>query len=253
MALGSGMRESESSMVGGTSGRTIAVSKFEEDLHRAAQQRSEAAATTEHLLQRFRQANAPARDEAARRLIGVAEDVRNFLVRRGVAPQQIMAGRVGFRGLHLEAVCSGWSLDPYFVTSAGRFVSFTADNRIHADPLKHRVKPGQRYLGRYGKTEPVKEFVNGVADAMFIPGGQPAPFFFSSLDAFNRYYYGDLYQPGRELPCPHVALLFTKASTELYLTRLDTYDRCVNVARFDQQIADSALKLVETHGSGQSR
>ncbi|MDB4873449.1 MAG: hypothetical protein JWL97_4453, partial [Gemmatimonadales bacterium] len=186
--------------------------------------------------------------------IGVAEDVRNFLVRRGVAPQQIMAGRKsGFRGLHLKAVCSGWSLHPCFVTSAGRFVSFTPENRVHADPLKHRVKPGKRYLGRFGKTEPVKEFVNGVADAMFIPGGQPPPSYFSSLDAFNRYYYGDLYQPGRELPCPHAALLFTKDSTELYLTSLDTYDRCVTVARFDQQIADSALKLVETHGSGQSR
>jgi hypothetical protein len=108
--------------------RAGVVSKFEDDLHKAAQDRADEAAAeaaaTESVLRRFRDRNIAARIEAKRRLREIAADVSSFLTKRGVAPQQVVAGlRSGPDDRpRLVEVCQGWNFaDYFFLVTTGQF------------------------------------------------------------------------------------------------------------------------------------
>lgn len=234
------------------------MTRFEEELHRAAEQRSTTATAVDQSLQRFREHNAPARQEAARRLVQVAEDVRSFLMHHRIPPRQIIAVRTTrLRGRHLVHVASGWSLMPYFVTVEGRFVRFVTLSRAEQPygEWRPKTKPGQHYIGHIGKAvNPVKEVQDGVHGAIFASKAKPMESWYRTGAEFADYYYTDLSGLGgspksQGIPCPGEALLLTPGTDELWMARHDFHDDIVSVVRRDKEIADSALKLVESaHG-----
>ncbi|MFB7939781.1 hypothetical protein [Streptomyces sp. NPDC056049] len=232
------------------------MSGFGDALHRAAADRGREAATNEQILQEFRDGNAAARVEAARRYAYLASEVRDFLVQRGVPSIQMMVNKQSWFG-GLAPVCKGWYVGRYFVTVEGRLVRFAHEGRAWRSAseghLKSKIKPGQRYLGTYLRGATVVHDVrDGVDNAMFL-SGRSLPRYFSSEEQFGRYCYGDLLQPGRSLPCPASALLLPEESTELYLVNMDSYDRDFSVSRPHDELASGALSLVEPQGRGNTR
>jgi hypothetical protein len=230
------------------------VTSFEEELHRAVDQRWTNAAALAQNLERFHERNAPARQEAERRLVQIAEDVRSFLIHHQVPPYKMMAGySTRLQSRRLLCAASGWTIDNYFLTIEGRFVRFA-----YADPVRApygdspTMKPGQRYIGHIGKAENlVREIKDGVANAIFVPESKPLATFYKSEAEFISYYYTDLPSfsdalPRQPLPCPGEALLLTPGNNELCMARLDN-EGTVRVRRQDETIADGALRLVESH------
>jgi hypothetical protein len=232
--------------------RAGVVSKFEDDLHKAAQNLPyETAEAPESVRLRFRERNDPARIEAKRRLREIAADVRNFLTKQGVPPQQVV---VSLRGLSSQfemcaEVCQAWNFTGYFLVTTGQFCTIRPGNRvINYAHLVSQIKPDQLYIGEHGKMPRIEEYLTGVEDAVFVPGKPPQTDFYDH--EFAPFYYGDLYRPSLKWGSPKEALLLTSAAPELWLaTRSSIRDR-ISVGRLDQMFANDALRLVEAHRNG---
>ena len=235
--------------------RAGVVSKFEDDLHKAAQDRADEAAdeaeATESVLRRFRDRNMAARIEAKRRLREIAADVSSFLTKRGVAPQQVVAGlRSGPDDRpRLVEVCQGWNFaDHFFLVTTGQFCysprrplpGFTPPGYVHE--LASEMKPGQLYLGMRTAIPQLVEYLLGVEEAVFVPEGQQPQ---TNYDVYKwrPFYYGDLYRPS--LPAPLPAMLLTSAAPELWLASdAGTVGKqYVSVFHLDRWIADEALQI----------
>jgi hypothetical protein len=235
--------------------RAGVVSKFEDDLHKAAQDRADEAAdeaaATESVLRRFRDRNIAARIEAKRRLREIAADVSSFLTKRGVAPQQVVAGlRSGPDDRpRLVEVCQGWNFaDYFFLVTTGQFCysprrplpGFTPPGYVHE--LASEMKPGQLYLGMRTAIPQLVEYLLGVEEAVFVSARQLPATHFREAE-FRAFYYGDLCRPS--LPAPLPALLLTSAAPELWLaSRTGTSEKqVVSVFHLDRWIADEALQI----------
>jgi hypothetical protein len=234
--------------------RAGVVSKFEDDLHKAVQDRADEAAAeaeaTESFLRRFHDRNIAARIEAKRRLREIAADVSSFLTKRGVAPQQVVAGlRSGPDDrLRLVEVCQGWNFaDYFFLVTTGQFCysprpplpGFRPPGYVHE--LASEMKPGQLYLGMHTAIPQLVEYLLGVEEAVFVPEGQLPQTY--AGDKFRTFYYGDLYRPG--LPAPLPALLLPSAAPELWLASSTgtTDHQTVSVMSLDRWIAYEALQI----------
>ncbi|MFC6092773.1 hypothetical protein [Saccharothrix lopnurensis] len=226
------------------------MSRFEDELDRALDERRAADRSTAEAGAEAVRRNAAARAEATRRLGDVAGRLRDFLTRHGVPPVQVVAEVRGrFLGPRLVTLCTGWQLHPFFVTTEGRPVTFGADVRRFGNAgLRHRVKPGQHYQGTYADAATaVVPYERGVPAATFVGDARP-PGYFRSVADFNAYYYGDLHRPGVELPQVGDALLLTRSDSDLHLAVYDTYDRCYQVSALHEQLRDAALKRVDDCG-----
>lgn len=222
------------------------MSDFNERLNQAAAARHHTAVGATQLLNAFREANATAPAEAARRLARLATETRDFLTRRGVQPQRAVARKdTTLRGAVLETVAEGWTLGSYFLTVDGRFVSFTNPPRRSGDDnLQRRVRPGDRYLGHYRKGTPpeVAEIRVGVDHAVFV-GERVPPLSTVSEANFRRLYYGEFHDPS--LPRPAQALLLTGDVSQLYLASPESYSSDYHVRRVDELVLQSAVLLVD--------
>ncbi|MEU7928460.1 hypothetical protein [Micromonospora sp. NPDC049107] len=222
------------------------MSDFNERINRAAAARHHATAGAAQLLNAFRKAHATAPAEAARRLGRLATETRDFLTQRGVPPRRAIAGKDAMiRGAVLETIAEGWNLSPYFLTVEGRFVDFTSPPpRFGDDRLRHKVRPGDRYLGHYHKGKPprVVEARVGVDNAVFV-GGRVPPLSVVSGASYGRFYYGDFYDPS--LPRPNQALLLTGDVSQLYLASPESYGSDYHVWRVDEKVLRSAVLLVD--------
>jgi hypothetical protein len=228
------------------------VSKFEDDLHEAAQSLPyEAAEAPESVWRRFRERNEPARIEAKRRLREIAADVRNFLTKQGVPPQQVVVSLGGTHSLGemCAEVCQAWNFTSYFLVKTGQFCTirpgYPAINYAH---LVSQIKPDQLYLGKHGTMPPVEEYLPGAERAVFVPGKPPQTHF--GEHEFLPFYYGDLYRPSLKWGAPKQALLLTSATPELWLATDSDLGHGISVGRLDEMFANKALQLVEAHRNG---
>ncbi|WBB77866.1 hypothetical protein O7606_16500 [Micromonospora sp. WMMD882] len=168
---------------------------------------------------------------------------RDALVRNGVAPQRAVAGVDGAFGSRLIDVAQGWTLSRCFLTTGGRFVSFSqASVRFGNDNLRQRAPSHARYLGRYHRKRDVQvsEAREGVDAAVFVGDRRVFPW---RQEEFLRVYYGQFHAP--DLPPPAKALLLPEDPSLLYLATFDTYDRMFSVRRVDEEIVNDVLRLVE--------
>ncbi|MEU8085660.1 hypothetical protein AB0B57_18820 [Micromonospora sp. NPDC049101] len=222
------------------------MSDFSERINQAAAARHQATAGAAQLLNAFRVANSAAPAEAARRLDRLAADTRDFLTQRGVPPQRVVARKdTTLRGAVLETVTEGWNLRPDFLTVDGHFVRFTSPPRRSGDDiLRHKVRPGDRYLGHYYKSKPprVVEVRTGVDNAVFVGERVPQLSVISEAN-FGRFYYGDFYDPS--FARPPQALLLTDDVSQLYLASPQAYESDYHVQRVDEQVLQSTVLLVD--------
>jgi hypothetical protein len=230
----------------------VVVSRFEQELDRAAQEQATAAAAMASAAQsageQVYRKNAQARAEAMDRLVHLGGYVRNFLVKHEVRPVQVMAGTESrFRNPHLVSLCSGWWLSPTFLRTDGKLVEFArAKRRMYSasDFLSGRIKPGQQYIGRFDDPRSaVRPYDQGVGSAMFIDSTQLPVF--SSVAEFNRFYYGELHRPLADLPIVHEALLLPGDDSALYLVRLNSEDGNYGMTAVHEELRASALKLAD--------
>jgi hypothetical protein len=224
------------------------VSKFEDDLHKAALNLPYEAEVPESIWRRFRDRNDPARIEGKRRLREIAADVSNFLTKQGVPPQQVVVSL--YAGSRLVEVCQAWSFTGFFLVTTGRFCTIRSGNPGYIHGVTSEIEHGQLYLGQHVSVPPVEEYLPGVEGAVFVPEGKLPQAHFDEHE-FLTFYYGDLYRPSLGWGAPYQALLLTSAAPELWLaTRSHFDDRGISVGRLDGMFANQALQLVEAHRNG---